>query len=305
MTIENESVVGMGALGILFGKYIQDKIGKESVSFVVNKNRMKKYVQQGIICNGERGSFNLIDEEIKKETDLLIIAVKATALDEAIKTAKNQVGEKTIIISLLNGITSEEIIGQAFGKEKVIYCVAQGMDAVKIDNKFTCSHMGELRIGIPKDETYKQEKLNSVVEFFNSIDFPYTLEEDIIHRLWSKFMLNVGVNQVVMINEGNYGTVQKEGKERQMMKDAMKEVIELASYEGVKLSNEDLEGYVKLTDTLDPKGMPSMRQDGLMKRPSEVELFSGTVLKLAKKYNLEMKVNEYLYKKVKDMDSRY
>lgn len=305
MTIENVSVVGMGALGILFGKYIQDKIGKESVSFVVNKNRMKKYVQQGIICNGERGSFNLIDEEIKKETDLLIIAVKATALDEAIKTAKNQVGEKTIIISLLNGITSEEIIGQAFGKEKVIYCVAQGMDAVKIDNKFTCSHMGELRIGIPKDETYKQEKLNSVVEFFNSIDFPYTLEEDIIHRLWSKFMLNVGVNQVVMINEGNYGTIQKEGKERQMMKDAMKEVIELASYEGVKLSNEDLEGYVKLTDTLDPKGMPSMRQDGLMKRPSEVELFSGTVLKLAKKYNLEMKVNEYLYKKVKNMESRY
>lgn len=305
MTIENVSVVGMGALGILFGKYIQDKIGKESVSFVVNKNRMKKYVQQGIICNGERGSFNLIDEEIKKETDLLIIAVKATALDEAIKTAKNQVGEKTIIISLLNGITSEEIIGQAFGKEKVIYCVAQGMDAVKIDNKFTCSHMGELRIGIPKNEAYKQEKLNSVVEFFNSIDFPYTLEEDIIHRLWSKFMLNVGVNQVVMINEGNYGTVQKEGKERQMMKDAMKEVIELASYEGVKLSNEDLEGYVKLTDTLDPKGMPSMRQDGLMKRPSEVELFSGTVLKLAKKYNLEMKVNEYLYKKVKDMESGY
>lgn len=305
MTIENVSVVGMGALGILFGKYIQDKIGKESVSFVVNKNRMKKYVQQGIICNGERGSFNLIDEEIKKETDLLIIAVKATALDEAIKTAKNQVGEKTIIISLLNGITSEEIIGQAFGKEKVIYCVAQGMDAVKIDNKFTCSHMGELRIGIPKNEAYKQEKLNSVVEFFNSIDFPYTLEEDIIHRLWSKFMLNVGVNQVVMINEGNYGTVQKEGKERQMMKDAMKEVIELASYEGVKLSNKDLEGYVKLTDTLDPKGMPSMRQDGLMKRPSEVELFSGTVLKLAKKYNLEMKVNEYLYKKVKDMESGY
>lgn len=305
MTIENVSVVGMGALGILFGKYIQDKIGKESVSFVVNKNRMKKYVQQGIICNGERESFNLIDEEIKKETDLLIIAVKATALEEALKTAKNQVGENTIIISLLNGITSEEIIGQAFGKEKVIYCVAQGMDAVKIDNKFTCSHMGELRIGIPKNEAYKQEKLNSVVEFFNSIDFPYTLEEDIIHRLWSKFMLNVGVNQVVMINEGNYGTVQKEGKERQMMKDAMKEVIELASYEGVKLSNKDLEGYVKLTDTLDPKGMPSMRQDGLMKRPSEVELFSGTVLKLAKKYNLEMKVNEYLYKKVKDMESGY
>ncbi len=305
MTIKNVSVVGMGALGILFGKYIQDKIGKESVSFVVNKNRMKKYVQQGIICNGKRCSFNLIDEEIEKKTDLLIIAVKATNLEDAIKTAKKQVGENTIIISLLNGITSEEIIGQAFGKEKIIYCVAQGMDAVKIDNEFTCSHMGELRIGIPKSELYKQEKLNLVAEFFNSIDFPYTIEEDIIHRLWSKFMLNVGVNQVVMISEGNYGTIQKEGKERKMMKDAMKEVIELASYEGVKLSEGDLEDYVKLTDTLDPKGMPSMRQDGLMKRYSEVELFSGTVLKLAKKHNLEMKINEFLYEKIKEIESRY
>lgn len=306
MSIKRVSIVGMGALGILFGNYIQSKLGKDSVSFILNKERIEKYKSQGITCNGEKCDFNVINEEVTRdEADLLIFAVKMTGLEKAIETARNQVGKNTIIISLLNGITSEEIIGQAFGKDKVIYCVAQGMDAVKINNKFTYSHMGELRIGIPENESYKQDKLNSLISFFTSIDFPYTLEKDIIYRLWSKFMLNVGVNQVVMLYEGNYGTVQKEGEAREMMKSAMREVIKLASYENVNLSEDDLNGYVKLTDSLNPEGMPSMRQDGLMHRYSEVELFSGTVLRLAKKHNLDMKVNEYLYKNIKDMESKY
>lgn len=306
MSIKKVSIVGMGALGILFGNYIQSKIGKESVSFVLNKERIDKYKKEGLTCNGKPCDFNVINEEIQGEkAELLIMAVKSTSLTEAIETARNQVGENTIIISLLNGISSEEIIGQAFGEDKIIYCVAQGMDAVKLGNKFEYSHMGELRIGIPKNEGYKQKKLNSLVEFFNSIDLPYTLEEDIIHRLWSKFMLNVGINQVVMINEGSYGTVQERGEAREMMKEAMREVIKLASYENVNLSEEDLNGYLKLIDTLDPKGMPSMRQDGLMKRPSEVELFSGTVLRLSEKYKIQSKVNEYLYNRVKEIESRY
>ena len=56
-----------------------------------------------------------------------------------------------------------------------------------------------------------QEKLNAVASFFDSIDFAYTLENDILHRLWSKFMLNVGVNQACMVFETGYGVISEEG----------------------------------------------------------------------------------------------
>jgi 2-dehydropantoate 2-reductase len=134
---------------------------------------------------------------------------------------------------------------------------------------------------------------------------PYRVDEDIMHRIWCKFMLNVGVNQAVMIYEGTYGTIQKPGKARELMLSAMKEVIELARYENINITQEDFDYYVGLMDSLDPEGMPSMRQDGLLKRKSEVEQFAGTVISLAKKHNIDVPVNRWIYDTVKKMESAY
>ena len=118
-------------------------------------------------------------------------------------------------------------------------------------------------------------------------------------------MLNVGVNQVVMVREGNYGTVQVPGEARAQMIAAMREVIQLSALEGVPVTEADLEYYVNLIDTLSPEGMPSMRQDGLARRKSEVELFSGTVLRLAAKHGLDVPVNRRLYDAILAMEAAY
>ena len=60
--------------------------------------------------------------------------------------ARNQVGRDTVILSVLNGITSEAVIGEALGMEHVLYCVSQGMDAVKLGNELPYSHMGQVCI---------------------------------------------------------------------------------------------------------------------------------------------------------------
>ena len=134
---------------------------------------------------------------------------------------------------------------------------------------------------------------------------PYTLEQDIIRRVWSKFMLNVGVNQVVMIYEGTYGTVQKSGEARDMFKDAMKEVMTLAQKENVNVTTEDFDSYVNLIDNMNPRGMPSMRQDGLARRKSEVELFAGTVIDLANKHKIDVPVNKKIYETIKKIEEHY
>lgn len=306
MNIEHISIVGMGALGILYGDFLVKALGKEAVSFIADTERIYKYKNTDIFCNDKKCDFKIVDSNDSNEkADLLIFAVKSTALLDAINTAKNNVGKNTIILSVLNGITSEEIIGKAFGKEHMLYCVAQGMDAVKLENKLTYSHMGQLCIGIPDDEKEKLPMLETVINLFDKISLPYTKEDDIKHRLYSKWMLNVGVNQVVMVNGGNYGTVQVPGKPRDMMKEAMREVIKIAEKENISVTVEDLENYVALIDTLAPEGMPSMRQDGLTHRSSEVELFAGTVIKKAEKYKLEVPINKELYNRIKAIEEKY
>lgn len=144
-----------------------------------------------------------------------------------------------------------------------------------------------------------------MTRFFDRAGIAYTVEEAILHRLWGKFMLNVGVNQTCMAYETTYSGTLAPGKAHDTMVGAMREVIALAYLEHVDLSDQDLEEYLQLLKTLSPDGMPSMRQDSISHRPSEVEMFSGTVRELAKKHGLSVPVNDWLYDAIKRMESQY
>lgn len=306
LTIEKVSIVGMGSLGLIFGSFLMDRLGRDNVEFVMDKDRMERYSGVERIINGKRYDFNLVSGEEKgKPADLIIFAVKSTGLEEAIQTVGNKVGEDTIIISLLNGITSEKIIGEAFGREKLLYTIAEGMDPIRNGHNLDYTRMGQVRIGIDEETEKKKEMLKEVLDIFDRTGFPYTLEEDVMQRLWSKFMLNVGVNQVVMIHEGNYDTVQKPGPARDLMVEAMREVIKLAERENIKITDADIDYYVALIDSLNPEGMPSMRFDGLNRIRSEVDLFSGMVLELGKKHGLPTPINQEIYGRIKEIEAEY
>ncbi len=306
MEIKKITIVGMGALGVMYGDFFSRKLGKENTEFVANKRRIKAFKEHGVFCNGHPCDFTLVDEEeTGKPADLLIFAVKATALEEAIFTVRNKVSKDTIILSVLNGISSEEIIRSVYGTNQIIHCVVQGMDVIKTQSKVVYTQFGQFCIGITEESKDKKQKLQDVVTLFNKLNIPYIIEKDIMRRLWSKFMLNVGVNQAVMIYEGTYETVQKPGEARDLMQNAMKEVIILAQKENVNVTQEDFDGYIALIDQMNPKGMPSMRQDGLAHRRSEVELFAGTVIALANKHKIDVPVNKKIYELVMKMEDEY
>ena len=118
-------------------------------------------------------------------------------------------------------------------------------------------------------------------------------------------MLNTGVNQTAAVYLYNYDGLQKEGTARDVMISAMKEVKLLSEYEGVNLTEDDIKGWLELLGTLNPDGKPSMQQDMEAGRHSEVELFSGTILKLGEKHGLNFRVNRMLYDRIAEMESRF
>ena len=119
-------------------------------------------------------------------------------------------------------------------------------------------------------------------------------------------MLNVGINQVCMVCETGYGGATRPGSfELMLMVSAMREAKLVALAEGISLTEEDLVDYVELMRSLTPDSMPSMAQDRIRKKPSEVEIFSGTVRAIAAKHGILVPVNDYLYNKVKEIEAAY
>ncbi|MCX7614197.1 MAG: ketopantoate reductase family protein [Clostridiales bacterium] len=305
MEIKKVSIIGLGALGVLVGHRISKHLDKENLRIIADKDRIARYMRDNVYCNGERCNFQYtLPDEICEPADLVIFAVKFRDLSDAIYAVKNQVGEQTIIISLLNGIVSETIIGQAYSMDRILYCVAQGMDAVKEGNKLTYSNEGILCIGDTQPGRIS-EKVKNVADFFEKMEIPYEIDTNMKKRLWGKFMLNVGINQTVSVFGSNYGDVQKEGKARDIMISAMKEVIALSEKADVFLNEEDLRYWLKVADSVSPDGKPSMRQDVEAKRFSEVDLFAGTVLNFGEKYEIPTPVNKMLYEKIKAIESQY
>lgn len=301
MTIQKVSILGLGALGILYGSHIAARIPKGNLRIIADENRIRGYRENGVYCNGQTCDFTYLDSKIEEPADLLIFSVKFGQLKSAIQAAKGQVGEHTAILSTLNGITSEEYLAEAFGKEKILLCTVQGMDAVKERNYMTYQHLGNISIGTW--DNLPSSRLAAVTSFFDRVEIPYELPGDMERQLWNKLLLNVGVNQAVAVYETNYGGVQEEGEPRRIMLAAMEEVLEIARAKQIHLNEDDIKNWLPVIHRLNPEGMPSMRQDTLAHRPTEVELFSGTINRLGRQLGIPTPINKMLYGRIKELEA--
>ena len=124
--------------------------------------------------------------------------------------------------------------------------------------------------------------------------------------MWAKLMLNDGINQTCMAYGGTYGSATEQGSEQlRSFVSAMRETLAVANAEGIELTEADLTQMVHLIEGLDPVGMPSMAQDRIARRKTEVEEFAGTICHLAAKHDIQVPQNEWLYSRIREIEASW
>ena len=300
--IKKVGLIGLGALGVMYAERLTDA-GADLI-VIADMQRAVRYQRDGVYSNGRKLALNYRTPMEAEPVDLLIIATKYGGLEAAMETAVPFVGEDTLMFSVINGVISEEAMAARFGAKNVLYAVAQGTDATKVGNHLTYQKHGVIVLG-EKEPGAVSERINMVAQYLDAHGLKGVPVGDMVRRQWGKLMLNVGLNQVIMVYEGDYATVQKPGEPREKMIAAMREVQVLSALEGYPLPDQEFDEWIEMVDSLSPAGKPSMRQDGEAHRPSEVELFAGTIVRLGKKHGVATPVNDWLYKTVKEMEAAY
>lgn len=295
--IQTSALIGLGALGILFGRKMP------GVQVIADPERIARYSAQPVICNGEECAFRYVTPAEGKPVDLLLVAVKATALDEALPAMRNFIGEDTIILSVLNGIQSEERI-EAVYPGHTLWSVAVGMDATRKGRTLSFASAGEIQFG--EKNGVMTERVQTVADYLTACGIQNDPCSDILYKQWVKLMVNDGLNQATAVFNVPYGGIMQPGEPFDTMLAAMREVIQLANAEGVPLPEDCAENFLRATmHNFDPEGMPSMRQDVLAKRPTEVEEFAGVVRARARKYGIPTPVNDFLYDRIHQIEAAY
>lgn len=304
MSIENVAFIGKGAVGLLYGSMMARALGNDAVTYVMDDERFERHAGDALVINGEPCALTNTPASKAQPADLVILTVKTTGLDQALETMEALVGPHTRIASLCNGITSEQKIAEKFGWERTVLGICQGMDAVFLDGALTYHSCGEIRFGAA--EQTDPQVVADIDKLYTRCGIPHTVESDILHRMWAKLMLNDGINQTCMAYGGTYGSAtEPESEQRRSFVAAMRETRAVANAEGIDLTEEDLSQMVALIEGLDSAGMPSMAQDRIARRRTEVEEFAGTICRLGKKHHIETPQNDWLYSRIKEIEASW
>ena len=294
--------LGLGAIGAsLASKFSSSKY---NFSVLCDAARKEKYLQNGFIINNKRYDFHYItNKEYKKTADLIIISVKYHDLKVAIKQLDGLVGENTIIISLLNGIDSEEIIAKQFGYDRILHAFIYNIDAMKTQNVIIHSEKGIIVFGEKGGKV--TDRINRLRVILTEAEINHEVSNNIIKNIWWKYMVNIGINQATAILGAPNKAFQKISYVQELVKAAMIEAVEISKSLNINLSEEDIDKAFNMLMNLSPDGKTSMLQDVEAKRKTEVEMLSGKLCLLGKQLNISTPVNNLFFNLIKSIESMY
>ena len=303
MQIKNVAMIGAGAIGGVYAYSLHKLLG-DNFDFIANGKRKEKLEQEGLYLNGEHFNPKVVSSDEGTTFDLIIVSVKNYQLQSAIEDMRNLVGENTIILTLLNGISARDVLQEEFKDNNVLYGLAIKIDAVKVGNKITQNSKAIIQFGDKYNKTMSEEVL-AVKNLLNDAKINNQVFEDMIKTVWTKWMLNIGLNQVSAISGATYGVIKNTPELLSLVNKAMTEVMEVSKACNINLGDESWASVQDVIDSLDGDGKTSLLQDVENKRKTEIEYFSGTLIKIAKEHNVEVPVNEVLYNFIKAKERNY
>lgn len=290
--IKNVLICGIGAVGSIYAQKIQ-KFSPKDLKILVDEERFTRYSKNPMVFNGKDLVLDYVLPENKDfKADLIIIATKYDGLSDAVKNIKNFVKSDTVILSLLNGVTSESIIAKEYGQDKLLLSYFIGHSAMREGRFITHDGAGKIVFGSKNVDKSKELR---VKEFFDRVGIDYEIPDDMEHALWLKFMMNVSTNQPSAILRMTFGEMNANEKFLEFSRKLMREVQAVAKAEGVKNTDIMIDEALEAVSEMIPEGKTSMLQDVLAGRKTEVEMFAGAMIEFGKKHNIPVPYNRFMY----------
>ncbi|MCX5668556.1 MAG: 2-dehydropantoate 2-reductase [Candidatus Omnitrophica bacterium] len=300
-------IVGPGAIGCLFAAYLAKS--KEEI-WLLDKNsqRAAKINESGISIEGSSGCWQskpkiTVNPQDIGQADLILICVKSFHTKIAIEQISPLLGQNTKILTLQNGIGNVEIISELAGEERVIAGVTnEGATLIDV-GKIRHAGRGETIIGAIDGKT--PVAMRAIREIFNQVGFECKMSRDIKSLLWSKLIINVGINALSAITRlPNGKLIEYEGTKR-ILRDAVTEAARIAKRKRIKLIFDDPLAKVEAVCEGTQDNLSSMLQDVLRKKRTEVDFINGVIVRLAQELGIDVPTNRFLLDLIKTIESSY
>lgn len=297
MKYNNIALIGAGAVGSYFIYGLNDL---EGVSFclVADGERRERLLKEGVTINDQVYYPAVKTPEEARGADLLFVSTKYQALPDCLDMIETIVDDHTVVLSLLNGIDSEEIIAERIGMEHIVYSVMR-IQSERRDGKVRFNP--ETTIGLTFGERDGQvtERVTLLAELFERAGLKYFLHQNILKDQWKKYALNISNNLPQAIFGLGFGAYYDSDHMDALRARMYEEVSAVAAAEGIRIGEP-----ADWRQACTPRARFSTLQDLDAGRHTEADMFAGPLFNLAKKHGLTVPYCEFAYHAIKIIEDK-
>ncbi len=299
------SIIGAGAMGSLFGGKIS-KTGNEVLLYDINKEHVDAINSKGLVI--EEPLLNT--EEIVhpkatsnpddvKGSEVVIIFVKSTVTEAVAKQFASIVDKEAIAVTFQNGLGNEEIIRGIFGEERTAAGVTSQGATFLGAGRIRHAGNGPTHICM---SNLDNERLKPFVDILNSAGLETHIDENIQSLIWSKLIINVGINALTALTGLKNGELLNYDETKTLMKDLVDEACMVADKKGIKLSYPDPLETVYEVAKKTALNRSSMLQDFDRGSRSEIDFINYAIVKEGEKLGIDTPVNRTVSYLVRTLD---
>ena len=301
------NVIGAGAMGSLFGGLLRE-CGNDVTLVDVNKAHIDAINEKGLNLTTASGSRHIkvnakLSTDVNDKPDLILLFTKTLYSVDALESAKHFIDENTYIMTLQNGLGNVEVIEKYVPKEKIIVGMTNFPSDLEGPGSVTSLGKG---IVVAMSANGKQNPmLQNVEEQFNKAGLNCTISEDVFVHIWEKVAFNAALNTLTAVTRLRIGDMSSTKQGYDLAFEIVKEVVSVANKCGIKANLEEVNKNIEMAFREHGDHMPSMMQDMIAKRQTEIEFINGAVIRQAEAVGMDVPVTRVLYSLIKTIQQRY
>lgn len=290
------AILGAGAMGSWFGGHLAIN-GQNVQLLTTNREHIDAIERDGLELRSGSNSVIVqlpicMPSEMKSPVDLVITLTKTFQLPTALESIQTSLHADTAVLSLQNGLGNEEVIAASVGVENTWI----GMTMLPVDRIapgiVECKGMGISWFG--PASMNRPDKAAALESLFLDAGLDVRFDNHVKKRIWQKVAFNAGMNAVCALAHSTPGILNTVADAKQLVKDTAKEVVEVAAAMRISVDIEAVYETVDYACENHGQHLPSMLQDLLAGKPTEIDALNGSVVRMATELGVSVPINTLL-----------
>ena len=301
-------IIGAGAMGGLFGALLAPLA---SVCLITtNRTHAEAINQNGIRFTDMEGNTAAVPvraitdhTQDSQPADLILICTKAGATEGAAHTAKAALAGEGLVLTLQNGLGNLERIAAVVGPERASAGTTAQAATLLGPGHIKHAGQGPTVLAPAKGFPGQEAKLATIAGLLNRAGIATSITLDIDALLWSKLIVNVGINALTALLRIPNGALLQSPVCEQLMREAVDEALAVARALNIDIDLDIQQERVRQVCDLTRDNRASMLQDILRGRTTEIDVINGAIVAKGREAGITTPVNQMLTRLIKALES--